>query len=166
MRDNHIVTMLDAKPVGQLTEDELSVIKAHAALCPACLRAFEAARASDSLIRARAGQVIDVSPFFKTRVMAAIRERELQPELPALARMWKAAGALVSMMAALVVVLVGLTIFSYSPDLQMQGTEIATSQNIYSPEYVVLERGDLEDDPIAYDQVLGTIYDAEDEDGN
>ena len=166
MRDNHIITMLDVKPVGQLTEDELSVIKAHAALCPACLRAFEAARASDSLIRARAGQVIDVSPFFKTRVMAAIRERELQPELPALARMWKAAGALVSMMAALVVVLVGLTIFSYSPDWQMQGTEIATSQNIYSPEYVVLERGDLEDDPIAYDQVLGTIYDAEDEDGN
>jgi hypothetical protein len=166
MRDNHIITMLEVKPVGQLTEDELSVINAHAAVCPSCMRAFESARASDSLIRARASQTIDVSPFFKTRVMAAIRERGLQPELPALARMWKAAGALVSMMAALVVILVGLTIFSYSPDRQTQGTEIATSQNIYSPEYVVLERGDVEDDPIAYDQVLGTIYDSEDDDGN
>jgi hypothetical protein len=64
------------------------------------------------------------------------------------------------------VVLIGLTIFNSSPDSDTQLTEIATSQNIYSPEYVVIDRGDLDSDPLPYDQVLGTIYDSEDDDGN
>jgi len=166
MRDDHIKTMLEEKPFARLSEGEIVEIESHAAGCPACKRLYEAARASAFLIRARAAESVDVSPFFKTRVMAAIRERQLSPELPALARMWKAAGALVSMMACLVVVLIGLTIFNYSPDSDVQLTEIATSQNIYSPEYVVIDRGDLDSDPLPYDQVLGTIYDSEDDDGN
>ena len=166
MRDNHIITMLEEKPFSRLSEGERAVMESHIAECPACLRAYGAARASAALIRERTASTIDVSPFFKTRVMAAIRERQLSPELPALQRMWKAAGALVSMMACLVVVLIGLTIFNSSPDSDTQLTEIATSQNIYSPEYVVIDRGDLDSDPLPYDQVLGTIYDSEDDDGN
>jgi anti-sigma factor RsiW len=166
MRDNHIITMLEEKAVGRLSGDEIAAIEAHTADCPKCMLAYKAARASDSLIRARASETIDVSPFFKTRVMASIKERQLSPEMPALLRMWKAAGAIVSMMAAMVVILIGLNIFSYGPDSQTQSTEIASSQNIFSPEYVVLEGGDVAGDSVAYDQVLGTIYDSEDEDGN
>jgi|SRR5215216_2634757 len=166
MRDNHIITTLDEKPFSRLSEGDIAVMKAHVAGCTDCLRAFEAAQTSASLISARASETVDVSPFFKTRVMAAIRERQLSPELPALARMWKAAGALVSMMAAMVVILIGLTVFNYNPNSEMQVPEIASSQSIYSPEYVVLERSDVDGDAIAYDQVLGTIYDSEDDDGN
>ena len=42
---------------------------------------------------------------------------------------------------------------------------MAASQNLYSPEYVVLERGDPGDDELANDQVVSTIYDLEDGDG-
>jgi hypothetical protein len=90
--------------------------------------------------------------------MAAIRERRLSPEETALVRMWKAAGALVSTFAVLLVVLAGMTLFSDSP------VEL-TSQNLYSAEYVVLESGDLADDELATDQVVSTIYGLEDSDG-
>ncbi|HEX8183550.1 MAG TPA: anti-sigma factor [Blastocatellia bacterium] len=166
MRDNHIITRLEERSVSHLSEDERAIVEAHVAACPACARAYQAARVSDSLIRARASETMDVSPFFKTRVMAAIREKHLSPEMPALARMWKAAGTLVSMMAGLVVILIGLTIFNYSPEPEVPSTEVATSMNIYSPEYVVIDRGDLEGEPLAYDQVLGTIYDSEEDDGD
>jgi hypothetical protein len=166
MRDNHIITTLEEKSVSRLSEGEIAAIEAHTADCPRCLLAYEAAQTSSSIIRARASETIDVPPFFNTKVMASIKERELSAELPALERMWRAAGALVSMMAALVVVLICLTIFNYGPNSQPQSTEIASSQNVYSPEYVVFEGGDTAGDNLAYDQVLGTMYDSEDEDGN
>ena len=96
--------------------------------------------------------------------MAAIRESRLSTEEAPLVRMWRAAGALVSTMAILVVMLAGMTIFSENPDSQTDLT-IASSQNLYSPEYVVLERGNLGDDELANDQVVSTIYDLEDSDG-
>lgn len=166
MRDNHIITTLEEKPFSRFSEGEMAVMEAHIADCQMCLQAYEAARASYALIRARASETIDVSPFFKTRVMAAIRERQLSPEMPALQRMWKAAGALVSTMAVMVVILIGLTISNYTSNSDTQGAEVAASQNIYSPEYVVIDRSDLDSDPMPYDQVLGTIYDSEDDDGN
>lgn len=93
--------------------------------------------------------------------MAAIRESRLSPEESPLVRMWRAAGAMVSTMAVLLVMLAGMTIFSESADSQMG----SMSQNLYSAEYVVLERGDLDDDELANDQVVSTIYDLEDGDG-
>lgn len=166
MQDNHIITMLEEKQISRLSRNETVVIESHIADCRKCLRAYQAARVSEELIRARASQAINVSPSFKTRVMAAIRERQLSPELPALVRMWKAAGALVSVMAAAVAIMVALTLFNYTPGTQMQTTELTAGQNIYSPEYVVFEEGDLADETIAYDQALGAMYDSEDDDGN
>lgn len=166
MRDNHIITMLEEEPATRLSEAERAVIEAHVADCPECLLAYEAAQLSNHLIRARAADAVDVSPFFKTRVMASIKERRLAPEPSTLLRMWRAAGGLVSMMVGLVVILIGLTVFSYGPGPQMQSAEVAAAQNIYSPEYVVLEEGDTASDAMPYDQVLGTIYGSEDDDAN
>ncbi|HEX8089399.1 MAG TPA: hypothetical protein VF762_11130 [Blastocatellia bacterium] len=166
MRDHHIISMLEEKAVTRLSEDELAAIETHAARCPGCGLAYEAARASCSLIRARASETVGVSPFFRSKVMASIKERRLSPEMPALERMWRAAGALVAMMAALVGVLIGLTVFNYSGDLLRRSTEIPASQNIYSAEYVMFDGGDMAGDYMPYDQVLGMIYDSEDEDGN
>ena len=160
MRDNHIIQMLEEKCFSSLSQQERDAIKSHIAACVECEQSHRAAQISFDLIKERASETVEVSPFFKTRVMAALRERHLQPEPAALVRMWRAAGALVSAMAAMVVILVGLTVFTYNPDSPPE----LTSQNIYSAEYVVFEPDDPADDGLAYDQVLSTMYDAGDSD--
>jgi len=162
MADTHIIRTLEEKPFDSLSAGDIASAESHIAICDECKSAYDAARIAASLIQARTAETVDVGPFFKTRVMAAIRESRLSPEESPLVRMWRAAGALVSTMAVLLVMLAGMTIFSESPDSQMT---MAASQNLYSPEYVVLERGDLGDDELANDQVVSTIYDLEDGDG-
>lgn len=164
MPDKHIIRTLEEKPFNSLSGDDIASIESHIASCDECKSAYEASRVAAGLIQARAAQTMNVGPFFKTRVMAAIRERRLSPEEAPLVRMWRAAGALVSGIAVLLVILVGMTIFSKSPDSTME-LRMAASQNLYSPEYVVLERGDPGDDELANDQVVSTIYDLEDGDG-
>jgi hypothetical protein len=165
MRETHIIKLLEERPLGSLNEREIANAETHVAQCSECKRAYDAARISAAVIVARASEATEVGPFFKTRVMAALRERRLSPEAPALMRMWRAAGTLASTMVALVMILVAVTIFTTGPDSQILSTTIAVSQNIYSPEYVVLEQGDLDDD-LTYDEVTATIYELEDADGH
>ena len=163
MPDTHIIRRLADKPFDSLNGDDIASVESHIAICDECRSAYDAARIAAGLIQARMAETVDVGPFFQTRVMAAIREGRLSPEEPPLVRMWRAAGALVSTIALLLVMLAGMTIFSKSTDSQM--LTVAASQNLYSPEYVVLERGDPGDDELATDQVVSTIYDLEDGDG-
>lgn len=163
MRDNHIIKMLEEKAIDTLSESEIIAIEAHAIDCSACRRAYAAARISADLLHARAAETVEPLPFFKTRVMAAIREKQLSPELPAFLRMWKAAGALVSMMAMLVVILIGMTVFSGSSGTQAD--ELIAGPSIFSPESLVFEPSSPGDDILAYDQVLSTMYDVGDSDG-
>jgi anti-sigma factor RsiW len=167
VRETHITRLLEEKALADLNEHERGAIAAHVETCAACLRAYGAARASSVLIKARAAETVEPSAFFKTRVMAALKERHLSPEPAPLVRMWRAAGALVSAMAALVVILIGLSIFTYAPATNAL-PEMSASQSgygIYSPESVVFERDDLADDQAAYDLVLGTMYESEYADG-
>lgn len=161
MADTHIIGTLEERPFDSLSVDDTARVQSHIAVCDQCRSAYDAARIAASLIDARAAETVDVAPFFKTRVMAAIRERRLSPEEPALVRMWRAAGALVSTFAVLLVVLVGMTIFGDGRGSQVE----LASQNLYSAEYVVLDPGSLADDELATDQVVSTIYDLEDGDG-
>jgi hypothetical protein len=165
MRDDHIINMLEEQGVGRLSEAEISVIESHTSGCQDCLRAYEAARISAALIQSRAAETVEASPFFKTRVMAAIRERRLSTEQPAIVRMWRAAGSLVSTMAVLVVILVGMTVFNFDTDSQVQNPELIAGQSIYSAEYVLFDQGEADDDGLQYDQVLATIYESGDGDG-
>ncbi|HKP13116.1 MAG TPA: hypothetical protein VJZ91_13445 [Blastocatellia bacterium] len=162
MRDQHITNLFEEKPISQLSAGELTSIEAHVAACENCLRAYRAARLAESLIEARAGATHAVPPFFKTRVMAAIRERRLSPEPAAWLRIWRAAGAMLVAMTMLVVALVGLTVFDYPANAP--AVEVAAGQNIYSPDEVVFGQDDVSEE--TYDQVLGTIYDSEDGDGD
>jgi hypothetical protein len=163
MIDNHIITLLEEKPLAALSPDEIAGIELHVAECPDCRRAYAAARVAALLIRERVAEATEVSPFFKTRVMATIRERQLSPEGPALLKMWKAARALVSVMATLVVILTALTIFNQSGEEPL-ALAVAEGVSIYSPEYVLLEEGNSDGDGLMYDQVLATIYDGGDPD--
>ena len=162
MAENHITDLLDAKPFSELSDVERSTVESHVLNCIECRSAYESSRIASSLIEARTSQITETTPFFKTRVMAEIRTRQLSSEEPALMRMWKAARVLVTTMALLLVVLSGITIFTQPIDFQEQTSVIGPG--VYSAEYVVLARGDG-DDEVANDQILQTIYESEDGDG-
>ena len=164
MPDTHIVELLEEKPFQSLSGDEMIGVESHIAYCEECRRAYNAARIAASLIQARASEVVEVPPFFKTRVMAALRETRTAADEPALIRIWRAAGAMVSAMAVLMMVLVALTIFTRSPEAPASKTLAFASQSLYSPEYVVFESGDANDE-VGNDQMIETIYDPEDGDG-
>jgi len=162
MAATHIVKLLEEKPFSSLSSADIARAESHIANCSECRSAYDAARIAAVLIEVRSSERVEVGPFFKTRVMASIRERRLSSEEPALVRMWRAASALVSTIGILLVILTGITIFGERPETRVPATEMVASQNLYSPEHVVLE--DLGDDELANDQVLGTIYDLEDSD--
>src|SRR6266550_4216103 len=112
MRDEHIISLIESAPLASLSENDLTAISVHTDHCLNCLRAFQAARISELLLKERAVEVLDPSPFFHTRVMATLRERQANGSLAnswALGRMWRAAGALASTMVATVAALAVLT---------------------------------------------------------
>jgi len=164
MRDTHIITMLEEKPFGSLSEIEISNIESHVAHCSECRQAYDAARILASLMVVHASEAMEPGPFFTTRVMATLRERSLSPEAGALVRLWRAAGAVVLAMSALVVILVGLTVFGQGSDSQIQPAATTATQDVYSPEYVVLEQGDLDDGDMVDDQLIAALYDLGDGD--
>src|SRR5829696_5420712 len=110
MRDEHIKRLLDEAPLASLGKAELSAARAHADACAECGPAFEAALAASLMLKARAAETFEPSPFFQTRVLAALRERRAAEEGWTLGRLWKSAGLLVSSMAATTAALVVLTL--------------------------------------------------------
>jgi hypothetical protein len=159
MRDEHIKKMLDEAPLASLGATELAAVRAHAEVCAECLRAFEAAQASSLMLKARAVETFEPSPFFQTRVLAALRERRAAEEGWTLARLWKTAGLLVSSMAATVA---ALAVFTFVAPEQTPAQEVA-SGGTYSAETVIFDDG-AGDGEMTYEQVLTSLYDS-DEDG-
>src|SRR5689334_20194981 len=134
MRDEHIKRMLDEAPLSSFSDGELERVRAHTELCAECGRAFEAAQAASLMLKARASETFEPSPFFQTRVLAQIRERRAAEEGWTFARLWKSAGLLVSSMAATVAALAVLT---FAAPQEAPAQEIATSAQ-YTAESVIL----------------------------
>jgi hypothetical protein len=44
MKEKHVIDMIENSPLASLSESEMNTIRAHAEGCPACRRAYEAAR--------------------------------------------------------------------------------------------------------------------------
>ena len=158
MRDEHIIELLERGPLSGLDESELAAVRAHAGGCEACARAYEAARLSGLLLRERAAQGFEPSPFFQTRVMAALRERRAGRESWSLARLWRATGALVSSMALTVAALAALTFLG--PASSSETPDIASVSDTYSAEEVLLPPDEVSESEMTYEQVLSTIYEA------
>jgi len=158
MKENHIIDLLENRSLASLNESERAVIRAHAANCSSCARAYEATQVASSLLRARASEAVEPSPFFHTRVLAALREK--QNEVPAFKRLWQTAGALVSTMTATVAL---LAVFSFIiPGAQTSGTAQASESNGYTAEEVILNQNGLQDEQASDAQVLTTLYAGED----
>jgi len=165
MKDGHITEILDGAPLARLSEAERAAARAHAEVCPPCLRAYEAARLSSLLLKERAAAETAVPPFFQTRLMAALRERRAA-EAPAWQRLWRSAGALVSSMAAVVLLLAGLTFVA--PDtLQAEGDDPqAVAADYFSDDAVLLEQASASDDELNYGQVFEAVYESDGAEGS
>lgn len=143
--------------MAALSETELNEVRAHALECGTCRSAYEAALLSAVVLKSRAQAVIEPSPFFQTRVMAALREQREAESVPALFRLWKSAKVLVSSMA---LATVALGVLSFV----LPGTAITPDDqtlSAYSAESVIM--GQDPDDQMTYDQVLSTIYEDDDD---
>jgi hypothetical protein len=163
MKDEHIISMIENTPLAGLSESERALIRAHTSQCAQCLRAFEAAQISALLLRARAAETVEPSPFFQTRVLAALRELQAAGEPNALRRLWKATGVLVSSMAATVAALVILTVFAPGSQPTSAPQELASSYSSYSAEEMLFDQGEQPADQMSYGQVLSTLYESDED---
>lgn len=137
MKNEHILDILDEKAFAELDEAEMSFIKAHAAQCVDCFQAFEAARISSVLLKTHAAASVEPSPFFQTRVMANLREKQAKINpFAALTRLWRASASLVVMMMTMVVALIALTIFA--PNFNAPSGAQASSFDNYSTDMVIM----------------------------
>lgn len=138
MKNEHILEILDEKAFAELDEAEMSFIKAHAAQCASCFQAFEAARVSSVLLKTHAAETFAPSPFFQTRVMANLREKQAKINpFAAIGRLWKASASLVVLMMTMVVALIALTIFA--PDFnKVSGVQASSSFDNYSTDMVIM----------------------------
>jgi hypothetical protein len=160
MKGNHINHMLAEKRASNLSESELSLVQAHVKDCAECLRAYEAAQFSEALLKARASVSIEPSPFFHTRVMAALKER--RSETPTIFSLWQIARPIFSAMVASVVLLFILTFTIFNSE---QPPEVAQSPTDYSVDALVLEENQPADEDMNFNQVLSAVFDLEDADG-
>lgn len=162
MKDEHIISMLESKPFAGLAESELAEICSHAAACESCRQALAAADVSSLLLKARLNEEFELSPFFQTRVLAVLRERQATNEKWAWSRLWRTAGGLATSMVATVATLAVLTFV-------IPGAQTADSANsaavvsTYSTDAVVLDDATLRDEQISDSDVLATLYDADNE---
>lgn len=156
MKDHHIIEVIDSVALASLSPVELDEMKVHTRDCASCRTAFEAAQLSALVVRERAQVKIEPSPFFHTKVLAALREQQAADSVPAFLRLWKAASALVSSMAVATILLGALTFVFPEPATAL--SEQTASAD--AAESVIFDQGD---EQLSYEQVLATIYDEEDE---
>ena len=160
MRDEHIIRLIEDTPLASLNEAERVRIRVHTSSCSECLSAFQAAEVSLALLKERAAVEFEPSPFFHTRVLATLRERQAANEVWAFGRMWRAAGALASSMVAAVALLV---VFTFAvPENQLTSGQVSSLANGYSAEEVILEQTSQMEE-MSDGQMLTTIYGGDEE---
>ena len=157
MADGHIIELLDQNSSRELSAGDREAIESHASECPDCLRVYQAFDISGRLLSARAQQTIEPSPFFATRVMAALRESQTEQADP-IPALWKPLRSLIASLVTMVVVLVALSIYVAR---SLPSPVVAQRDDVYSAEWVILDDGDLSDD-VTDNQVLTTLYESPD----
>ena len=159
---NHITDILDNAPFAELSQAELQTIRAHAANCIDCARAFAAAQLAATLLQERtseaAERALNANPFFQTRVLAAWREQQSAGGAWSLRRLWNTTGALLASMAATTAALAVLTLAAPAETT----TQVQVAAVPYSAESVVFDQ-DQDDNQMTNDQVISAVYDADED---
>lgn len=159
MKDKHIISLIDNSSFGSISESDLETIRVHVAECDSCESAFAAARLAFVMLQERATETVEPTPFFQTRVLAQLRERQAANTW-SWDRIWRAAGALASSMVATVAALAILTFVIPESPSTADLLESTSARNAYSAEEVILNPGDLLDEQASDGLVLTTLYDA------
>ena len=157
MSKTHIISLIENEPLASLSESDHREIRVHTTSCDDCARAYKAAVVSTSLLKEGAGEVFEPSPFFQTRVLAAIREKH--SEVRGLARLWRAAGALASSLAATVALLAVLSVMVPST----QTAADASAFNRYSAEEVILDQSEIAQEQVSDAEVLSALYQSDED---
>jgi len=161
MNQEHIISLLDERPLAELSENELRTIRDHISACADCRREYDAAQISAVLLKERSAETFEPSPFFHTRVLATLRERQAANQTWAWGRLWRAAGALASSMVVTVAAL-GVLTFVAPGNPEVNAIQDIAS-NSYSAEEVFLNQGELADEHSSDSQILNSLYGAEEE---
>ena len=156
MKSNHITDILDSADLNNLSQSDSAQIQSHTADCGNCRRAYQAARVSSVLLRAHAAETFEPSPFFQTKVMAALREMQAANPVASFWRWWQASSLVVAAMLIAVVGLVVLTLFA--PNTLNESQERATAWDDYSTETVILNQ-EKSSRELTTTQALQIIYD-------
>jgi hypothetical protein len=165
-KTDHIISLIESRPLTEMSETDVARVRAHSDVCPACQQGFAAAQISLLLLKEGAPEVFEPQPFFQTRVLATLRERQAASEPWAWSRIWKATGALASSMVATVAALAVLTFVlpgNSTSTVSVQGP----STSAYSAEEVILNESDLNanalDAGASDGQVLNALYETDDD---
>lgn len=161
MKEKHIIGLLENTSFGSISGADLKLIEVHAAECDSCAHAFTATRVAAAMLRERTAESFEPSPFFQTRVMAHWRERQAEASNAwSWIRVWRAAGALASLMVAAVVALAVFTFVVPEPLTTAELWETTSARNSYSAEEVILNPNESAEEQISDGFVLTTLYDA------
>ena len=166
IKGKHIISLIESRPLTDMSETDLATVRAHSGVCSSCKRAFEAAQISVLLLKEGSPETFAPPPFFHTRVLTALRERQAASEPWAWSRIWKATGALAASMVATVAALVVLTFALPGTQTNTGSVQLSSANSAYSAEEVILNGGDLNanqlDAQTSDGQVLTTLYETDD----
>ena len=158
MKDKHIVNLLDEKKLKELSADERERIETHVAECAACRSEYEAARVAHLVLKTRASQTLEPTPFFEARVMNAWRERQaaLKPVGDRIRQMWQDAKLLISGLTTSVALLavMSLVVPQAANDA---GSMYASTNDYYTVESLVFEGQEMPEE-ITDGQLFEAIY--------
>ena len=154
MNDRHILYLLEENSLRHLSDAQRLAIEVHTVECKDCRKAYRAARLAAELLLSRASETLEPSPFFQTRVMAALRETQSEKSW-SFGALWQTTRALIASMVAVVVLLVALNFLS---DTASATYESSAADNLYSAEQVIFD--DSNADRITDGEVLTTLYES------
>lgn len=159
MTNEHIISLIENASLSEIAESDLAMVRAHILTCASCNQAFQVAQIAALIVKERANETFEPTPFFETRVLAALREQ--QNEQWSWSKIWRATGALASSMVATVAAIAVLTFVIPSAPSE----DLTSANNPYSAEAVILNQVDSGENQMDQTdaQVLTTLYGAEEE---
>jgi anti-sigma factor RsiW len=156
MKSKHITKILDETTFANLSAPQRAEINAHASECDKCRKAFQSAELASVLLKNRAVETFEPTPFFETRVLAALREKQIIANpVAAFWRWWQASSAVVFLMLFSVGVLLALTFLA--PQRTIDSQESATIFGDFPTERVIFRQDELRGE-ITNGQALQIIY--------
>jgi len=155
MKCREVRMAIDGQRLDRLEDDQRQAILSHSEGCPECRRWLNAASVAASLIKSRVSVELEPSPFFRTRVTAAIREWGAAAPRWSAEKMWASTRAIVAAMFGIVMVLLALNLFSSKP---AEINLVETARNASSIDRVLMDEGSSADENLTSGQVLDTVF--------